>query len=690
MYLLHIDLQSNVKSLVPNIQNVKRSIKQAEGKMKVARVLLHGGPLVGKTSVKRLIFNHPPLAKKDEESTPLLEDPVRAISTCRALLEDPVRAISTRRMMSTDHKNLEEVDENKLIQMIQQELKSHLSKRKRREEENPDQSCSCHSDPTDLYDESCPPLKTFRPSLDETPEMPVEMPLVLADIAKDLGSADPNTPPLFDCNFVHLVDCGGQPQYSDLLPLVFQSESHDHMVVVPLNDKLHQKSHNRVNKGGKKVEFPDSLLLTHFQLIERACQFAKASESKVMIVGTHLDQENAEEPLAEKERVLKSLLEKYPDNLVQNEDGTIIFAVNAMVPEGKVREEYAAALQKSILSVCRCDEEKKVPLRWMALELELSRRSKESGEIVDKEECDEIAMYLEIQDLDDALSFFTELAVHYHYAEAVPGIIFTSVGSISSRLSAIVEASFICNAQDKDSRRLQESGELSIKYLTRLLSKQPKNDLLTNNDFLKLIRYLRILFNIDDDTLFIPSLLPVKTSTLEKKDCFHPVPLACYWYDDDYREVRILPQSFYHALIVELLQKRKQIRFVKAKQTRSSIVLKIKLESGNECAIALVNQVFWLELFVENTFSPSDIPFLTQTVLCCSRSVLKQLKLSSSLGDLQFGLLCPKKCGKMFAHLCRSSGTGLVFRCIEDELCKWNEEDSARLFWISCLQKKRE
>ena len=644
--------------------------------MKVARVLLHGGPLVGKTSVKRLIFNHPPLAKKDEQSTPLLED--------------PVRAISTRRMMSTDHKNLEEVDETKLIQMIQKELKSHLSKRKR-DEKSPDQSCSCDSDPTDLDDENGPPLKKFRPSLDETPEMPVEMPLVLADIAKDLDSADPNTPSLVDCNFVHLVDSGGQPQYSDLLPLVFQSESHDHMVVVPLNDKLHQKPHNCVNRGGKKVEFPDSLLLTHFQLIERACQFAKASESKVMIVGTHLDQENAEEPLAEKERVLKSLLQKYQGNLVQNEDGTIIFAVNAMVPEGKVREEYAAALQKSILDLCCCDEEKTVPLRWMALELELSRRSKESGEIVDKEECDEIAMSLEIQDLDDALLFFTELAVHYHYAEAVPGVIFTSVGSISSRLSAVVEASFLCNAQDRDSRRLQESGELSTKYLIQLLSKEPKNDLLTNNDFLKLIRYLRILFNIDDDTLFIPSLLPVKASTLEKKDCFHPVPLACYWYDDDYREVRILPQSFYHALIVELLQKRKQIQFFKTKQTRSSIVLKLKLESEDECAIALVNRVFWLELFAEkDAFSPSDIPFLTQTVQCCSRSVLKRLKLSSSLGDLRFGLLCPKKCGKMVPHLCRLSGTGLVFRCLEDELCKWKEEDSARLFWISCLQKRRE
>ena len=44
----------------------------------------------------------------------------------------------------------------------------------------------------------------------------------------------------------------------------------------------------------------------------------------------------------------------------------------------------------------------------------------------------------------------------------------------------------------------------------------------------------------------------------------------------------------------------------------------------------------------------------------------------------------------MVPHLCESSGTGLVFRCLEDELCEWEEEDGARLFWISCLQNNRE
>ena len=671
-HFYHLDLQAEVKKSAFDIDDVTSSIKQVNGKMKVARVLLHGGPQVGKTSVKRLIFNYPPLAKEHEQST--------------QLLEDPVRAISTRRMMSTDERNLEEVDETKLIQMIQQELKSHLSKRKR-EEKIPDQSCSYDSGPTDLDDESGPPLKKFRPSSEETAETPTKMPVVLADIAKDLDSADPNTPPLFNCKFVHLVDSGGQPQFSDLLPLVFQSESHDHIAVIPLNERLNSKPKNCVNINGKRLELPDSLLLTHFQLVERVCQLAKASESRVMVVGTHLDQEDEEEPLAKKMKLLNPLLEKYQDNLVQNEDGSVIFPVNAMASEGEQREEYATMLQELILDACCIDEEKTVPIRWMALELELSRRSRESGEILEKSECDEVAKSLAVNDLDGALTFFNELAVHYYYPEAIPGVIFTSVGAISSRLSAVVEASFLCNAKKRDARRLRETGKLTKRYLVELLSKLPKTKLFTADDFLRLIRHLRIVFSVDDHTLFIPSLLPVD-QTVRTLDCYRPEPLAFYWYDNEYQEVRILPQSFFHALIVDLLHKVDTVELSKAKQSRSSIVLNLTLENRKEHAINLVNSVFWLELFVEHTFSSEDIPFLTQIIQDSSCTVVEQLKLTKTLGQLQYGLLCPGKCGNENPHLCASSGPGSEFKCLEDWLCKWEEKDEARLYWINCSQQK--
>ena len=236
-------------SPVPNIHDVERSIKQASGKIKVAHVLLHGGPQVGKTSVKRLIFNYPPLAREYERST--------------RLLEAPVRAISTHKMMSTDHKKLEEVDETKLIQMVQKEVKSHLSKTE--EKLRPSLSNFTNGGSENLDATIALAKKKPQKSSNEASDVPSEtMPEVLTDIAKDLDSIDPDTLELFARQFVYLVDSGGQPQYSDLLPLVFQSESHNHMAVIPLSEELHQKPRNCINTGGKKVEFPDFLLLTQF------------------------------------------------------------------------------------------------------------------------------------------------------------------------------------------------------------------------------------------------------------------------------------------------------------------------------------------------------------------------------------------------------------------------------------------
>ena len=100
--------------------------------------------------------------------------------------------------------------------------------------------------------------------------------------------------------------------------------------------------------------------------------------------------------------------------------------------------------------------------------------------IVEKAQCEEVTKALEVKNVNGALTYFTVLAVHYHYPEAVPGIIFTSVGAISSQLSIVVEESFLCHAHTKESRRLKDSGELTREYLFRLLSKAPENKLLTN------------------------------------------------------------------------------------------------------------------------------------------------------------------------------------------------------------------
>ena len=410
--------------------------------MNVACVLLHGAPLVGKSSVKRLLLNCPPLKENSTE-----------------LMEDPVRAVSTSRTVRHHQNNLEVLDEAKLIDLIQKEVKSYKCKKERK-------------DLSKLSPKSRTHLKVHGFSESVVGNSGVEKSIhssrrsdILAAIAKDLDSVcmSSSLPPLFKCQFLNIVDSGGQPQFSDLLPLLFNSHPHDHIVVIPLNQKLSHKQQNSLYIDGKTYEFPGYLLLTHHQLIERVCQVAKAFNSKVIVVGTHLDEEIKEEPLEKKNEILKCLLQKYPDNIILNNDD-VIFAVNAIAPEGEERTKYTAMLQEKLLNVCAVDSSRDflVPLRWMVLELELSRRSKESG-IIKKSECDEIAQYLGITDesvLDEGLTFFKNLSIHYHYY-SIPNVIFTSILPISSCLSQIVKD---LSLQNRESRKLQKTGILTQDY----------------------------------------------------------------------------------------------------------------------------------------------------------------------------------------------------------------------------------
>ena len=61
-----------------SIKKVDREMKEASGRMKVGRFVLHGAPQSGKSSAGDLLVNKPPVKK---ESTRLVEDPVKAVST---------------------------------------------------------------------------------------------------------------------------------------------------------------------------------------------------------------------------------------------------------------------------------------------------------------------------------------------------------------------------------------------------------------------------------------------------------------------------------------------------------------------------------------------------------------------------------------------------------------------------------
>ena len=672
----------------------------AKGKMKVVCFLLHGAPCVGKTSTKRLLLGLPPLDRGN--STILMEDVVKAI-----------RNIGTIKVMAVNDSclELEVMDGKKTIQMIQREIQKFLAENKeasqKKSKSNKESSPASprfatnntvhdhclvtptpgpsHSSPDEGKSSPPPITKSSNPSHSE----------VLRDIATDLDSLESSTdgPTLFECRHINIVDSGGQPQFSNLLPLVFLSELHHHLVTIRLNQLLSDKPINCYNRDGTMHQLPEHLVLSQYQLIERVCQLAAGSQSRVIIIATRLDDQNVDEPLAKKNELLKPLVQKYADNIVLNEQGDPIFAVNAMAPVGKDRKGYTRMLQEVILdapvlTIDKTDHVEDgidVPLRWIVLEQELNRQSEDVG-VFEMTKTKSIADDLQVKKLTKALNFFKELALLYHYP-VLPDKVFTSITPISLRLSEVVEATLVHKGGlcTNEHQKLRKTGKLSKSFLKKLCRKLPPNEFFSLDDFVSLMIHLRVFFLIDPDTIFIPSLLPVEITEPLDEENLHK-PLLCYWMQNK-DELRILPQSYFHALIVELLGRKETIELnTMCNHSRSTIHLVAILASRKEYRLVVLDCDFWFEVFVDSRLECKQRQLVLELIQSCTARVLEQLKLSR-LGELQYGLRCYSgKCcveGARYVSKCVDR-CPFSFKCLQSGKY-WREEESGRHFWFRGL-----
>lgn len=91
-------------------------------------------------------------------------------------------------------------------------------------------------------------LNSSRQSLSISPQITSSSEAVRS-IKQQLPEVKPSTE-LFDVDWFHLIDSGGQPQFLDVLPLLFRSESL-HIVVIRLTEDLDDKPKVRFYIKGK-------------------------------------------------------------------------------------------------------------------------------------------------------------------------------------------------------------------------------------------------------------------------------------------------------------------------------------------------------------------------------------------------------------------------------------------------------
>ena len=176
---------------------------------------------------------------------------------------------------------------------------------------------------------------------------------ILNKIKTTLLKVDPSNE-VFDLEWMYLIDSGGQPQFSNILPLLFHHQSL-HIVVFRLTDELNSKPSVHYYQNGRDYyQFDEKLSLTNLEYIEQMYEIAEAAEryidfkSSVIVIGTHRDKlpegEKRDQILQKMNRELWQKMQKYRRYLVfqcgVEDKEEIIFSMNAVIREEKQRKEY--------------------------------------------------------------------------------------------------------------------------------------------------------------------------------------------------------------------------------------------------------------------------------------------------------------------------------------------------------------
>ena len=279
-------------------------------------------------------------------------------------------------------------------------------------------------------------------------------------------------------DWVLFSDCGGQPEYQEMLPLFINYISAV-LYVMRLIDKLDKVQQIDYFEEDEPISTPHQSQLSNKETI--GCLFNSSKSfstedqpTKVILVGTHLDellkmqkaQENSSgsksqasvscssrsaackdhiETLEEKNKILNQMLgSDYTDQLTfyPQDMQQLIFAVNTL-ERGEQAMKMARLIRNAVESSSA--KEVEVPIWWYIFELLLQELAKQlQRKVIIKAECLELAHKLGFseRDLEAALRFFNQLNVIKYTPKVLPKIIFTDSQVPLDKVSELIKENY--------------------------------------------------------------------------------------------------------------------------------------------------------------------------------------------------------------------------------------------------------
>ena len=512
---------------------------------------------------------------------------------------------------------------------------------------------------------------------------------------------------LFSAHWIYLIDSGGQPQFQEVLPL-FVHHNSINIITHRLCEELGEKPVFEFVVHGKHTSLPNELRLTNLDMIVslfrsqssvrgQSLEQAEKVPNKphFVLVGTFLDQaDKCPQSIEEKNHLLLEHLSPYKNVRIDSDpsNGEIIFAVNAITTER--REKLASRLRQLIMGRPEARLVVNVPMRWFALELELSHIAEEKCRyVLTLEECTVAGELLSVKpsELKEALKYFNSLSMYLYVPECLPDTVFVTFQPVLNKLSTIIAVTFgnaasllgVLKLKPGALQQLRDEGIFTIDLL-HCLPNGFIPIIFTAEHFVKLLSHLLVAapVQLDDGVTgyFLPCVLQQSRLKESEKKLFvkNTNSWILTW------DLQSTPVGLFIAFIVSLLNRNKEPRFTLSRlhrQLRNAIRLSC-IDFGG--ALLIIDHTYWLEVCYSG--SASLCPDIRQTVLGSIAHATQRLNYSA---NMQVGFPC-RLCQNPIEHPCIvhcPHNSQHPLQCIVRKKCKVCADPISH-YQLSCSRDK--